>query len=110
VVASPIAERRIQKRSKLKVPVRVRPSDPEHEDQFDQILKTQNTCRNGIYLAGDCKSYREGMRLFITYPYTPNASFTQSEYWGEVIRLDHLENGSHGVAIKLLGSMNLKAS
>jgi PilZ domain len=100
-------ERRDKKRSKLKVPIRLRPSDPEQEQQFDQILKTLNTSRNGLYLTAERSCYREGMRLFITFPYSATMPSLHSEYIGQVVRLDQLEDGHHGVAIQLLSSMNL---
>lgn len=100
-------ERRTVKRSKLGVPVRVRPSDPEQTEQFDEVLKTQSTSKGGLYLTGACQSYREGMRLFITFPYYANNPSGNSEYWAEVVRLDRLPGKRLGVAVQMLGSMNL---
>ncbi len=100
-------ERRTVKRSKLGVPVRVRPSDPEQMEQFDEVLKTQSTSKGGIYFTGACKSYQEGMRLFITFPYYANNPSGNSEYWAEVVRLDRLPGERLGVAVQMLGSMNL---
>jgi hypothetical protein len=47
------------------------------------------------------------MRLFITFPYYAKNPSGNSEYWAEVVRLDQLPGERLGVAVQLLGSMNL---
>jgi hypothetical protein len=101
------SERRQQKRSQRRVPVRVRPSDPEKDEHFEEILTTQNASRVGIHVAMGRQTYREGMRLFITLPYLPSAPHLQNEYLGEIIRIDASKGPGEGIAVRLLGSMNL---
>lgn len=93
-------ERRRRARLKLQQVVRVRPSDAHL--QFDEILPTLNTTRDSVYFASKNPSYREGMRVFITFPYSDAPGSLNRESLGQVLRVDDLGQGRRGIAIQIL--------
>jgi len=97
----PGQERRGKARLKLPQVVRVRPSDPRRHE-FDEILPTTNISRDSVYFASKNGSYAEGMRLFITYPYSDAPGALNREYVGKVLRIDDLGHGRRGIAVQLL--------
>lgn len=100
-------ERRRLRRRKAFRPIRVRPAVPGDGD-FDEVTGTVDAHREGLYFATERKSYKKGMRLFVTMPYSPHSQGTEGEYIGEVVRVDPLPDGKSGVAVHLIQSMNLK--
>jgi hypothetical protein len=94
-------ERRRKGRLRLPQTVRVRPSDPGLHD-FDEILPTLNTSRDGVYFASKNAFYEEGMRLFVTYPYSDGPGSLNRESLGKVVRVDDLGHGRRGVAVEIL--------
>jgi hypothetical protein len=96
----PAKERRRKARLKLRQVVRVRPSDA-HLD-FDEILPTLNTSRDSVYFVSKNASYVEGMRLFITYPYSDAPSSLNRESLGRVVRIEELGQGRRGIAVEVL--------
>lgn len=99
-------DRRRKRRAKMAQPVRVRPSEPGAND-FDEVLATLDVCRNGIYFPTQRETYKQGMRLFVTFPFR-GASEMNPEYIGQVVRIDRLPDGNLGVAVHLLQSIDLK--
>jgi len=93
-------ERRRRARLKLPQVVRVRPS--ESHLHFDEILPTLNTTRDSVYFASKNGSYTEGMRVFITYPYSDSPGSLNRESLGQVVRVDDLGQGRRGIAIEIL--------
>lgn len=93
-------ERRRRTRLKLPQVVRVRPSDAHLS--FDEILPTMNTTRDSVYFASKNTSYMEGMRVFITFPYSDSPGSLNRESLGKVVRIDDLGQGRRGVAIEIL--------
>jgi len=94
-------ERRRRARLKLRQTVRVRPSDPLRHD-FDEILPTLNTSRDSVYFASKNEFYKEGMRLFVTYPYSDGPGSINRESLGKVVRIDDLGHGRRGIAVEIL--------
>lgn len=94
-------ERRRRARLKLQQTVRVRPSD-SHRDDFDEILPTLNTSRDSVYFASKNQAYTEGMRLFVTYPYSDGPGSLNRESLGRVVRIDDLGHGRRGIAVEIL--------
>lgn len=94
-------ERRRKGRLNLPQVIRVRPSDPSHHD-FDEILPTMNTARDSVYFASKNQSYREGLRLFVTFPYSEAPSALNREFLGKVVRVDQLGHGRRGIAVEIL--------
>ena len=73
--------------------------DPANE--IRDVCITQNISRDGLYFTSGDLSYREGMRLTISFLrhcdfFAPNAS-----YAGKVLRVDRIEDGRLGVAVRL---------
>jgi hypothetical protein len=61
-----------------------------------------NASRDSVYFASKNESYVEGMRVFITFPYSDAPGSLNRESLGEVIRVDDLGQGRRGIAIKIL--------
>jgi hypothetical protein len=99
-------ERRRNRRAKSLHLVRVRPSQPMAEG-FEEVLSTVNAARDSLYFIGWKNSYNVGMRLFITFPYSSRADPIKSEYLGQVVRVEQLDGGRRGVAVRLITTINL---
>ena len=93
-------ERRRRARLKLPQVVRVRPSDAHLN--FDVILPTLNATRDSVYFASKNTTYVEGMRVFITFPYSDATGSLNRESLGQVVRVDDLGQGRRGIAIQIL--------
>jgi len=100
-------ERRSSRRCKITQLMRIRPSDPER-DHFDDIRGTVSMSRTGVYFHSSEEGYQVGMRLFVTMPYTKEATSMQREYLAEVVRRDHLPNGLFGIGFKILMEMGFQ--
>jgi hypothetical protein len=100
-------ERRGSRRCKITQLMRIRPSDPER-DHFDDIRGTVSMSRTGVYFHSSEEGYQVGMRLFVTMPYTKEATTMQREYLAEVVRRDHLSNGLFGIGFKILMEMGFQ--
>ncbi len=81
--------------------MRVRPSDPRHVD-FDEILPTVNTSRDSVYFVSKNQAYEEGMRVFVTCPYSDGPGSINRESLGKVVRIDELGHGRRGIAVEIL--------
>ncbi len=92
------ADRRREPRTRIARPVYVRSADPR--DLFIEEVRTMtNFSRIGFYfITNRSESYREGMQLYVI----PAFGCFNFEYVGEVVRLEPLPFGEHGVAIKLI--------
>jgi hypothetical protein len=97
----PGKERRRKVRLKLPQVVRVRPSDL-HRHNFDEILPTLNAARDSVYFVSKNVSYSEGMRVFITFPYSDSPGSLNRESLGRVVRIDELGHGRRGIAVEIL--------
>src|SRR6266702_3928104 len=94
-------ERRRKGRLRLPQTVRVRPSDPQRHD-FDEILPTLNTSRDSVYFASKNEFYTEGMRLFVTYPYSDGPGSLIRDSLGKVVRIVDLVHGHRSIAVEIL--------
>ncbi len=94
-------ERRRKGRLRLPQTIRVRPSE-SHKHDFDEILPTLNFARDSIYFASKNEYYEEGMRLFVTYPYSDGPGSLNREFLGKVVRIDDLGRGRRGIAVEIL--------
>ena len=63
------SENRSIPRAKVGRKLRIRPSDLDIE-HFEEVLVSTNVSKQGIYFQTRLDSYRVGMRLFVTYPFT----------------------------------------
>ena len=94
-------EKRISVRAKLSRMLRVRPSEPDVE-HFEEITASSNVSKHGIFFHTHRQTYRMGMRLFITYPFTFESDPMRAEYLAEVVRVEHLDDSRVGVAVRLI--------
>jgi hypothetical protein len=99
-------EQRRWPRVRLSFLLRARPSQQIIEP-FDEVLVSLNSCRNGCYFTTDSARYKKYMRLFIMFPYSDVLGAINRDYLGEVLRVEHLEDGRWGVAVSLLTSISL---
>lgn len=92
-----------RRKGRLKVPrvVRVRPSEAGLQD-FDEILPTLNAAKDSVYFASKNQEYQEGMRVFITFPYSEEPGSINRESLGKVVRIDELGHGRRGIAVQIL--------
>ena len=101
----PSDRRKLPRRNVFR-PIRVRPSFPGQHD-FDEVLGTVNAHREGLYFITELSTYKKGLRLFVTIPYSPHA-IGENEFIGEVVRVETLPDGKFGVAVHLVQSFGLK--
>jgi PilZ domain len=94
-------EKRLSRRAKMSQTIRVRPSDPDDE-HFEERPVTVNVSRNGLYFHTERTDYRNGMRLFVTYPFTFVNDPMKTEYLAEVVRVERLAEKRVGIAVRLL--------
>lgn len=90
-------ERRESPRTNVFKPVRLQPLDPKYEEE---VRATLNVSRDGLYFRSWAEHYQIGMRLRVTFPYA-SVDLCNSEYLGEVLRVDELEDGSWGIALRI---------
>ncbi len=91
-------ERRQVQREDLSEPVLVCPCDPECPEE---VCTTLNVSRNGLYFTTAADHYFPGMNVIVTPNFRADDPM-QREYVGDVIRLERLEDGIWGVAIRIL--------
>jgi hypothetical protein len=58
--------------------------------------------KQGIYFQTRLDSYRVGMRLFVTHPFTFENDPMKTEYLAEVVRIEQLPDNKFGVAVRLM--------
>lgn len=96
-----VKDRRNARRVKLRQSIRVRPASPK-DGEFEDINQTENASKRGIFFQTSLPSYYVGMRVHVTLPYLSKMDPKNREYFGQVTRVDAMENGKRGVAIQLL--------
>jgi len=101
-------ERRRMARTRISQTIRVRPSLPVR-DNFDDVARTLNASRSGIYFAARRAEYCKDMRLFVTYPFSTTPGTLNQEFVGRVVRIDELADGRRGIAVELLMPLQLTA-
>jgi hypothetical protein len=100
-VLEPKRERRRKARVKLSCFILVRPYEPEPE-YFENILLTDDSCRDGLSFKTDNPFYCQRMRLLVTYPYSLHPCAINQDYIAEVVRRKALPDGRYIVAVRLL--------
>ena len=94
---------RRSRRIKLGQPVKLLPSLPRGEF-FEEIGTTSNISREGFYFLTKREHYQEGMRVLVTLPYHSPRDRSDCDYLGQIVRVELLDDGRHGVAVQLLSS------
>jgi len=97
-----IKECRQTPRENLSEPVRIRPCDPQYPGE---VCTTLNVSRSGLYFATSTGHYFPGMNVFVTLNFRSDDQMHR-EQTGDVVRLEKLEDGKWGVAIRILMHSN----
>jgi hypothetical protein len=89
------------RRVECSLPIQVRQTG-ESASEVRDVCVTQNISRDGLYFKSALLNYREGMRLTISFLshsglFDPNVNYT-----GQVVRVDPIEDGVAGVAVRLV--------
>jgi PilZ domain-containing protein len=90
-------EHRSSRRVKISRPLLARPSDPKYKEE---VQTTLNTSRDGLYFRTQLKHYYVGMRVSVILGYEPNDRCNSASF-GEVVRIDRLNDGSFGIAVQI---------
>ena len=90
-----------RRRVKLARQVRIRPSD-FHVENFDEVRVTLSASPDGLYFTTLRNTYFKGLRVFVTFPYSPSLDMRHSEYVGEVAAVDLLGEHRRGIAVRFL--------
>src|ERR1700680_1097431 len=93
-----IKERRQTQRENRSEPVRICPCEPQYPEE---VCTTLNVSRNGLYFATVTDHYFPGMNVIVTFNLRSDDPMNR-EYIGDVVRLERLEDGKWGVAIRIL--------
>jgi hypothetical protein len=99
IEAAAAKERRKARRAQISRPMLVSPSDPKYKNK-EEVQTSVNASRNGLYFITQAGHYHAGMHLNITLGYAPNDP-CNSPSLGEVVRVDRLDDGRFGIAVKI---------
>lgn len=95
-----VDERRRTERVEVSLPVRVCFSNGT-AGQFEEVSSTLNASRDGLYFATKVQSYKVGMSLVVTFPFS-HAPERNVHFFGKVVRIDVLPDGGFGIAVELV--------
>jgi hypothetical protein len=95
-------ECRLTPRETLSEPVLIRPFDSVYPDE---ICRTANVSRSGLYFMTSTKHYFVGMNVIVTLNFGPEDP-RHREQIGDVVRIDVLGKDKWGVAIRILMHSN----
>jgi CheY-like chemotaxis protein len=91
-------ERRSRRRAMISAPVRVRQLDLTN-DGPDEISTTLDVSRGGILFTSVQATFRLGMEVAVTFPYSRSLVAVQAEQMGLVARVTDLGEGRRAVAV-----------
>jgi len=97
----PAVERRSRRRARIYLPIYVRPTEGRYES-FDDVRTTLNASSDSVYFTSWQQGYCPGMRVMVTFPFSPVPPALNVDYIGQVVRVDRLSDGRLGIAILLL--------
>jgi hypothetical protein len=95
-----VEDRRRTERVPVSLPVHVSSSDGAI-DKFEEVSTTLNASRDGVYFSSDIQTYKVGMSLVVTFPFS-NAPERNVHFFGKVVRIDALPEGRFGIAVELV--------
>jgi hypothetical protein len=87
------------RRVECSLPIQVQAAESANEVR--DVCITQNVSRNGLYFKSGLLSYREGMRVTITF-LRHSSPFADASNIAQVVRVDKIEDGRVGVAVRLI--------
>jgi|SRR5665213_71060 len=91
-------ERRREPRTRNARSVYIRPADLSRAN-FEEVRAMTNFSRSSFYFVTPrIESYHKGMMLYTI----PAFSCFNFEYLGEIVRIEHLIHGEHGIAVRLI--------
>ncbi len=96
----PQYDARHRKRLKIPLPVHVRPFDARYVE-IEDVGEVIDFTRDGIYFRTAMPHYFLGMRLIVTFPYGEKVA-AHRRMIATVVRLDRFDDGTHGVAVRIL--------
>lgn len=91
---------RTRKRLKVCLPVHVRPFDARFAE-IEDVGQVVDFTRDGLYFKSAMPHYFVGMRLIVTFPFGEKVS-AHRKFLASIVRLEHLENDSRGIAVRFL--------
>jgi hypothetical protein len=95
-----VEDRRRTERVAVSMPVHVCSSDGEI-DKVEEVSTTLNASRDGLYFSSDIQTYKPGMSLVVTFPFS-HAPERNVYFFGKVVRIDQLPKGRFGIAVELV--------
>lgn len=104
----PVNERRRRLRTKLSAPVRVRMNSGS--TQQAEVCTTVDASRDGLLFTTALASYRPGMDLAITFPYSGSAGGVQHERTAVVARVFEMPEGRFGIGIRFYNGKHADAA
>ena len=96
----PPKDPRRRQRLKISLPVHVRPFDARYAD-IEDVGNVIDFTRDGLFFRTAMPHYSVGMRLIVTFPYGDKVS-AHRRMLTTVVRLDHFNDGTRGVAVRVL--------
>ncbi len=96
----PKHDARRRERLKISLPVHVRPFDARYAE-IEEVAQVIDFTRDGIFFRTRMPHYCLGMRLIVTFPYGDKVS-AHRRMLTTVVRLDRFDNGTRGVAVRVL--------
>jgi len=96
-------DRRDFGRNCLRLPIQVRVAGPG--TFLDEITRTQNVSRSGLYFVSARSTYVPEMALKVTYPYWTELGAINREYSAKIVRIDHMKDGYVGIAVEFTESL-----
>jgi hypothetical protein len=91
-------DRRKEPRLKLSWPTRVCPLDSRYAEE---VCTTENVSKNGLYFKTSLGHYYAGMNVSVARNFQPTDPIHCKET-AKVVRVERLEDGRWGVAIRIL--------
>jgi hypothetical protein len=98
--SQPEHDARRRKRLKIALPVHVRPFDARYAE-IEDVGEVIDFTRDGLFFRTCMPHYFLGMRLIVTFPYGEKIS-AHRRMLATVVRMDRFEDGSRGVAVRVL--------
>jgi hypothetical protein len=89
------------RRVECSLPIQVRQTG-ESASEVRDVCITQNISRDGLYFKSALPTYREGMRLKINFLRHSGHFDPHANYTGQIVRVDRIEEGVTGVAVRLV--------
>ena len=99
--APPGADRRRRRRALISAPVRVRGTCITDETCPDEVSLTLDVSRTGLLFLTQDASYRRGMEVVVTFPYSNAPTAIHAEQPGRVARVVEMADGRRAVALAL---------